>query len=143
LNFELTDSGIVSAQEWHAADQHAVTGHLVLTASFTSGGDSADLSVTPQAPLDLAGHLLKLRIQRLSGTRSGGVRAFAESGSGPTRILGTDHTFSSLDTLTEISFDFDLATAPDQIVRYGIYVHSGGGGGNGTQVLMIDSLWIE
>jgi len=77
LNFELTDSGIVSAQEWHAADQHAATGHLVLTASFTGGGDGANLSVTPQAPLDLAGHLLKLRIQRLSGTRSGGVRAFA------------------------------------------------------------------
>jgi hypothetical protein len=142
-SFQFTDSGIVSAQEWHAADQHAATGHLVLTAPFTSGGDSVDMSVTPQSPLDLAGHVLKIRIQRLSGTRNGGVRAFAESGSGPTRILGVDHTFSSLDTLTDISFDFAAATAPDQIVRYGIYVHSGGGGGDGTQVLMIDSLGIE
>jgi hypothetical protein len=142
-SFQFTDSGIVSAQEWHAADAHAATGHLVLTAPFTGGGDSVELSVTPQAALDLAGHILKIRIRRLSGTRNGGVRVFAESGSGPTRIVGVDHSFSSLDTLTDISFDFDAATAPDQIVRYGLYVHSGGGGGDGTQVLMIDSLVIE
>ena len=141
-SFQFTDSGLVSAREWHAADQHTATGHLVLTVPLTAAGESVEVSMTPPAPTDLAGHVLKIRIQRLSGSRSGGVEAFVDSGSGSTRVSGSQHTFASLDVLTDISLDFASATAPDQIVRYGIYVHSGNGPA-ATQVLMIDSLWIE
>lgn len=153
--FQVIDTGITSTRVWRAgqaggdagvdAGQTDVdSGHIELTAPFTTTNQAVQFFITLPNFTDFTGRVLKVRVKRAPGIGQGGVQPFVQSTEGWTWVSGTWNPLSALTELTDVTLDFDLATDPQQVKRFGIQLHSGTQPGNiETVQIAIDDVRIE
>lgn len=143
-HFEFFDWEVVSTREWHAADEHAPSGHFVLTIPFSGPSQQVQFRVTKDPPVDLSGHVVKIRLRQLGGAGPGGAEAFAQSDNPWVWTPGQWYELTELSDFTVASFNFDYAITPSEVARYGLHVNSSSSGGaDNTHTLVVDSFWLE
>ena len=136
-------NGATGSATWTAAGEV----HMPLT--FTAAAQEAliffsapwDSVAEAHDMMDLTHRVLRARVKVADGaTATGGVQAYSQSTSGWTWVNGTWNSIPDLGSWTEVEFDFDTATAPTDVLRFGLQVYSNGAG---SAELIIDDLRLE
>lgn len=142
--FQFYDWQLGSAREWHDADEHAPSGHFIVTMPFTGVNQGLQMRGPIEGETDFSGRSLKIRVRHLSGSGPGGLEGFAQSREDWVWTPGAWHQLTSITSFTVISFDFDTALVPAEVVRYGMHVNSTNAGtADNTHALIVDAFWIE
>lgn len=149
--FQVSDHLIISTHAWRAGDGEAdggqvgvASGHIEITAPFTAPNQTVQFRITLPHLADFTGRTLKVRVKRSPGTGQGGVHGFVQSGEGMIWVSGVWNPLSTLTELTDVTLDFDTATDPKLVKRFGIQLHSGTEGGNiETVQIAVDDFRLE
>ena len=141
--FEVEVTGATGTASWSEPGEV----HLPLT--FTAAGDQAlihftapwDSVASALSPMNLTHRVMRARVRVASGaTASAGVQGFAQSTMGWTWVNGDWNSIADLGAWHDVEFDFDGATAPGQVMRFGLQVY---GTAAGNAELIIDDLRLE
>jgi hypothetical protein len=153
--FQVLDPGSVATHAWRAGhaggdaggDAGPIdvgSGHVELTAAFTTTDQAVQFRFTLPNFTDFTGRVLKVRVKRAPGIGQGGVQAFVQSGEAWTWVSGNWNALSTLTELTDVTLDFDTAFDPQVVKHFGIQLHSGIEPGNiETVQIAIDDVRIE
>ena len=142
----VTPTSVWSAGEAGADGGHAgvESGHIDITIPFTEPHQTVQFRFTLPYFTDFTGRTLKARVRRGPGIGQGGVQPFVQSTESWEWVSGTWSRFSELTELTDVTLDFDTATDPTIVKRFGIQIHSGTEPGTfETTHVSIDSIRIE
>lgn len=135
------DAGVGDGGVGHAG---VASGHIDLSVAFTAPNQVVQFRILLPYFTDFTGRVLKVRVKRAPGVGQGGVQAFVQSTETWEWVSGTWDKFSDLEELTDVTLDFDTATDPTQVIRFGIQLHSGTEPGNfETTHVAIDEIRIE
>lgn len=140
--FTVEYEGASGSATWNAA------GEMRVAADFTAAGSQAFIHFTApwdavqsaNIPIDLSHRVLKARVRVASGaTANAGVIAYSQSGNW-SWVASDWHAVGDLAEFQDVEFDFDTATVPGSVVRFGLQVYANGAG---TAELIIDDLRLE
>ena len=141
--FAIDLTGATGTPVWNEA------GEMRVPLTFTASGDQAlihftapwDSVASALSPMDLTHRVLRARVKLAGGaTAPGGVMGYSQSTSGWTWVNGDWNSFADLGSWHDIEFDFDGATAPGEVMRFGLQVYATGAG---SAELIVDDLRLE
>lgn len=141
--FEVELTGATGAASWNSA------GEVRLPLTFTAAADKAffhftapfDATTSTHDPMNLTHRVLKARVRIASGaTATGGVEPYSQSTSGWTWKSGTWNSFADLGAWRDVEYDFDNATDPTSVLRFGLQVYATSAG---AAELIIDDIRLE